>query len=644
MVRYNFKDIAHVPNGTELIDIILSMTQRKTPTVVHPGYHPSRIRQFYMRKVKYTAQSVNERLSRIIKEFPRLDDIHPFYADLCNVLYDRAHYKLALGQLHTARAICERICKDYIKLLKHGENLYRCKCLKRAALGRMMKVLKGQNASLAYLEEVRKHLARLPSIDPSARTLLICGFPNVGKSSFVNKVTEADVEVQDYAFTTQSLFVGHLHYKYMTWQVLDTPGILDRELDERNDIEMQAVMALAHLKACVLYFMDVSEKCGYTVEQQVSLFRNISPLFSGKPILLVLNKTDRMRLDDLEDDKRALVVEAAEEMGAEMFHTSNVTTEGLSALQEHACDKLLDFRLAGKSSSSRVSSILNRITVTDPVPRDDRIRDGTIPDSVLARRAAIAAGREVPRRVTEKDKEDAMGGAGVYASDYRRHWKVLRPEWKDDIIPEFYDGKNVLDFVDPDIDEKLAALEAEEEALLAALVDEEGDGFVDSEDEETRELIDAIQARKKIVHLESAAAKGKNRAGLPRHRRPAKGMEEFKEHLRSKGVEHRLVERRRGRKRERSLSRVREREELEGGLEDVDGFRSKRGVSRSVSVKPGEGYRDVRQKTHAGQLMKRAQRRFGSDGRRGHSDRHVYDLKPKHLLTGKRGIGSTDRR
>jgi hypothetical protein len=45
------------------------------------------------------------------------------------------------------------------------------------------------------------------------RTLIMCGFPNVGKSSFLNKVTRADVEVQPYAFTTKSLFVGHMDYK-----------------------------------------------------------------------------------------------------------------------------------------------------------------------------------------------------------------------------------------------------------------------------------------------------------------------------------------------------------------------------------------------------------------------------------------------
>ena len=52
-------------------------------------------------------------------------------------------------------------------------------------------------------------------------------------------------------------------------QVIDTPGILDHPLEDRNTIEMQAITALAHLRAAVLYFMDISELCGNTVEQQV---------------------------------------------------------------------------------------------------------------------------------------------------------------------------------------------------------------------------------------------------------------------------------------------------------------------------------------------------------------------------------------
>lgn len=147
-------------------------------------------------------------------------------------------------------------------------------------------------------------MSRLPAIDPNTRTLLVCGYPNVGKSSFMNKVTRADVDVQPYAFTTKSLFVGHMDYKYTRWQVIDTPGILDHPLEERNTIEMQSITAMAHLRAAVLFFLDISGQCGYTIDQQVSLFCNISPLFANKPLMIVATKIDAQPWETLaEEDK-----------------------------------------------------------------------------------------------------------------------------------------------------------------------------------------------------------------------------------------------------------------------------------------------------------------------------------------------------
>ena len=67
-------------------------------------------------------------------------------------------------------------------------------------------------------------------------------------------MTRADVDVQPYAFTTKSLFVGHTDYKYLRWQVIDTPGILDRPLEDRNTIEMQVscwhTCLLDHARDC----------------------------------------------------------------------------------------------------------------------------------------------------------------------------------------------------------------------------------------------------------------------------------------------------------------------------------------------------------------------------------------------------------
>ena len=97
-----------------------------------------------------------------------------------------------------------------------------------------------------------------------------------------------------------------------------------------------------------------------------------------------------------------------------------------------------------------------------------------------------------PTRRTEKDLMLEGGGAGVYSTDLRKHWKgqLRNNEWSRDVIPEIMDGKNIADFLDEDIEEKLAELEREEEELLAAELEaaesrmEEGD-FLSPEDRET---------------------------------------------------------------------------------------------------------------------------------------------------------------
>lgn len=64
--------------------------------------------------------------------------------------------------------------------------------------------------------------------------------------------------------------------------------------------------------------------------------------------------------------------------------------------------------------------------------------------------------------------QEANGGAGVYSADMRKKWQLQDDGWKYDIMPEIMDGRNIADFVDPDIEAQLAQLEKEEDALSAA--------------------------------------------------------------------------------------------------------------------------------------------------------------------------------
>merc|ERR1712130_925224 len=601
-------------------------------------------RSFYMRKVKFTQTNFSEKLSMILTEFPKLEDIHPFYADLMNVLYDKDHYKLALGQINTARHLIDSVSKDYVRLLKFGDSLYRCKQLKRAALGRMATVMRRQNQSLGYLEQVRQHLSRLPTIDPNTRTLLITGFPNVGKSSFINKISRADVDVQPYAFTTKSLFVGHTDYKYVRWQVIDTPGILDHPLEDRNTIEMQAVTALAHLQSAVLFFVDISVQCGYTIKQQVSLYHSIKPLFQNKPTLIVLNKIDQVKFEDLDDEDRVLINSMSEGRNdVEALQMSALTEEGVTNVKHRACDILLEFRVEKKLRRAG-SNILNRIQVQQPTKRDEKVRSVNIPESVLRRRRNK---EPKAKRKTQKDYQDEGEGAGVYGADHRLEWLAVREEWRHDVVPEILDGKNIVDFIDPEIEKRLEELEAEE-TILQRKAEAEALEEPDSDlDEADKELLAKIRKKVAKIRSKSKMMRSMNHPVLPRKVR-GRNLTDVEKNLQSIGLDtskysERTRSRSRGRKRTRSMDA--------SMVDDDDGAR-KRGRSklkseklRSASVKrrsksrDATAFSDISERKKADKILKKSQKPRNREARVGEADRTFAQKMPKHLFSGKRGIG-----
>jgi nucleolar GTP-binding protein len=642
MPIYNFKKIQVVPNGKDFVDIVLTRTQRKTPTVIHKHYPISQIRKFYMRKVKFTQQTIHDKLTQILTDFPMLDELHPFYADLLSVLYSRDHYKLALSQLNTARHLVDTIAKDYVRLLKFGDSLYRCKQLKRAALGRMVKVLSKNGPSLAYLEQVRQHLARLPSIDPNTRTLLLCGYPNVGKSSFMNKITRANVDVQPYPFTTKSLFVGHMDYKYLRFQVIDTPGILDHPLEERNLIEMQAITALAHLRCAVLFILDISEHCGYSITQQVSLFHSIKPLFANKPLVVVLNKVDVRRPEQLSSEEQEMINDMIRQTpGADLMYMSAVSEENITAVKEVACEKLLKMRTELKLKSKNANEIASKLHVSMPIPRDTVERLPFIPETVGKSTGEIAAQRlkeweEQQELYREFDPEYR----GV---DWRKRYLLENDEWKYDRIPEIIDGKNIADFIDIDIEKKLEALEREEAERLqrrpAYLVDPDDD--IPNLTPEEMEKVKRIRQLKALLIERNRRMRDSNSPTLPKKFQTGT-ISEFETHLQQLGIDpSKAVQRLREESRSRSKSRSRtaKSSKSRGRQKSKESSVSRRDVS--MTPKPGEGFKNSKQKILAQMLARKALQKLSREGRKGEADRHIPIIKPKHMHV---GIGGGIRR
>jgi nucleolar GTP-binding protein len=529
-----------------------------------------------------------------------------------------------------------------VRLLKYAQSLFQSKQLKIAALGRMATITRKLKEPLVYLEQVRTHLARLPSIDPNTRTLLICGYPNTGKSSFLKNISRADVDIQPYAFTTKSLFVGHFDYRMLRFQAVDTPGVLDRPLEEMNTIEMQSVTALAHLRSAVLYFIDPSEHCGWSVHDQVKLFQNLKPLFANKLTFIVVNKIDLIanpeHLDEIINDKISPIIKSGE---IELLKISCTTTEGVMQARNAACERLIAIRNSEKlkagtnsagEATGRLGDLLKRIHVAQPM--GGVVRELYIPEGAKNK---MKFDRNDPGRPKlERDIEAEEGGPGVYNIDLKKNYLLEDDDWKHDKVPEIFEGKNVADFIDPDIEAKLAALEAEEEKLEAEGFYNESDSMPDDEEDTIRYRAELIREKRQLLQNEAKMRKSlKNRALIPRSAK-AKKLSEMTDHLGSLGLATKSVaERARSQSRGRPLTRAAS-SLPDADAMDVDRTPSQRAKSRGREPSTNrrtDGVTNVAARSQAERLMKLGRRKMNRMARAGEADRHQTAALPKHLVS-----------
>ena len=157
-------------------------------------------------------------------------------------------------------------------------------------MARLASMVHQIDKDLIFLNEVRNVLRHLPNVEDEF-TIVIAGYPNVGKSSFIRRVSSADPQVASYPFTTKGIIVGHRDTGRQRTQFVDTPGILDRPVEERNQIEKQALSAIMNVAHVILFIIDPSEHCGYPMAVQLRLLDEVKTLVKV-PVLVVANKSD----------------------------------------------------------------------------------------------------------------------------------------------------------------------------------------------------------------------------------------------------------------------------------------------------------------------------------------------------------------
>lgn len=289
-----FRNIPTVLRSEELIDKMFRRAKK-----VEVAYSRNRIameKNLSISKI-YTARDVAvSTLRKYVKEFPYINKLHPFYRSLIDLLVDKNKYKKSLGSLNWATGRIESFASKYASKIKGARDVEDILKLRKEFYGRASSVIKDVSKDLKYLNEVRNIMRNLPDVRVDIPTVVIAGYPNVGKSELVAKISSARPEIAPYPFTTKGIILGHLEGKNGRIQIIDTPGLLDRPLSERNKIEKQAILALKYLADIIVFLLDPSETCGYEMKEQIKLLEEISKDFPV-PIIVAENKVDIYKSD-----------------------------------------------------------------------------------------------------------------------------------------------------------------------------------------------------------------------------------------------------------------------------------------------------------------------------------------------------------
>lgn len=243
------------------------------------------------RRVITSCQVIKDKLKSILDSVPDIEDLPPFYQDYIDITVGVDDMKQALGGLNWAYGILTQLEKEYGSKIRKNPS-EKATTLQKQAYGRIASVVNKIKKDLDFLDFAKANLRNMPTIDFDATTIVIAGFPNVGKSTLLNQISGADPQIANYPFTTKGIQIGHVERHWKSIQIIDTPGLLDRPVLEMNDIELNAIVALEHLADAILFIFDASETCGFGLESQYNLLKQIEKIFGNIPVIYLFNKMD----------------------------------------------------------------------------------------------------------------------------------------------------------------------------------------------------------------------------------------------------------------------------------------------------------------------------------------------------------------
>ncbi|MDH7509153.1 MAG: 50S ribosome-binding GTPase [Methanomassiliicoccales archaeon] len=291
-----------------------------------------KVRKTAISKISVAGDIISSNLAKYVKAFPSFSKTNEFEMELVDVIIGIDRLKKSLGALNWCSMKALELEKTYLGKVRKAQNSEEISRLRKEFYGRLSSLVNQIDQDLKFVATAREKLKELPEIDPALPTAVIAGFPNVGKSQLVERISSARPKIAPYPFTTQGIGIGHFTARRKKYQVVDTPGLLDRKLEERNRIELQAILALRHLADIIIFLIDPSETSGYSIKDQLALLESIKMNFANIPIIEVENKSDIIKTESPRMKISALTGEGIEEFLALVIDMLDRTSEARDSM------------------------------------------------------------------------------------------------------------------------------------------------------------------------------------------------------------------------------------------------------------------------------------------------------------------------
>ncbi|MEC7589758.1 MAG: GTPase [Candidatus Thermoplasmatota archaeon] len=290
-VKVSWRALPTVLTKEELLDKAYARA-KKAADRVDDNDRVFRVRKQLNRMIQTASDILNTYLMDTVNQWPSLDQSPQFDVSMIDACVGCDDYRHHLSMLQWAANQISKIATQNTRKITRTAKIELMHEARREAYGRISSLGGRIGPSLKWLGDSREILKRLPSIDQLSPCIVVCGAPNVGKSAFISALSSGNMEVNHYPFTTKRIHLGHFTFRRLQYQMVDTPGLLDRPMHKRNDIEMQAISALENLGSLVLFLIDESENCGMTIVEQNNLLEEILELLAETTVMIISTKAD----------------------------------------------------------------------------------------------------------------------------------------------------------------------------------------------------------------------------------------------------------------------------------------------------------------------------------------------------------------